>query len=238
MPTAVSRATAAPTFTICIAAYCGTTACPLRARDVVASWRAVMDPRHNTLHREGYDRVVGIDDARRVHRGRASRPALPAVRHAIFCAVARGRETDSSGARAGARGRLQHRRLERASGRHRAVCFVSWERGSRIVLARNEHYFKGRPNLEKIELDIVPNDQTILAQVAVASDRSGRLAPERACGSIPGARATSRRRSILGTRRCRSALTAASRCWPIAAVRRAIVDAIDYDRLIETVRTA
>src|SRR5579863_7350973 len=34
---------------------------PLIARDVVASWRAVMNPRNNTLERQGYDRVASIE---------------------------------------------------------------------------------------------------------------------------------------------------------------------------------
>ena len=34
---------------------------PFGARDVVASWQAVMDPRNNTFEHEGYDRVRRID---------------------------------------------------------------------------------------------------------------------------------------------------------------------------------
>jgi peptide/nickel transport system substrate-binding protein len=36
---------------------------PFTARDVVASWRAVMDPHNNTFEREGYDRVASIEAA-------------------------------------------------------------------------------------------------------------------------------------------------------------------------------
>ena len=34
---------------------------PFTSRDVAFSWRAVMSPRNNVLHREGYDQVVRID---------------------------------------------------------------------------------------------------------------------------------------------------------------------------------
>ncbi|MGA8383995.1 MAG: ABC transporter substrate-binding protein, partial [Candidatus Cybelea sp.] len=36
---------------------------PFTARDVVASWEAVMNPRNNTFEREGYDRVASIEAA-------------------------------------------------------------------------------------------------------------------------------------------------------------------------------
>lgn len=36
---------------------------PFTARDIVASWQAVMNPHHNTFEREGYDRVASIESA-------------------------------------------------------------------------------------------------------------------------------------------------------------------------------
>jgi peptide/nickel transport system substrate-binding protein len=207
---------------------------PLTARDVLASWRAVMDPRHDTLHREGYDRVVAIDAPDpytvvvRLDRRyppfvtqffaplqEGGKPVLPA--HVLE------READFN------TGGLNAHPV--GTGPFR---FVSWERGTRIVLARYDRYFKGRPGLEKIELDIVPNDQTILAEVQahhidlVVSPPSAladqyRALPDVATALYPWnaqmALAFNLRKPLLKD----------------AAVRRAIVAAIDDDRLIETV---
>jgi len=207
---------------------------PFTARDVVASWRAVMDPHHNTLHREGYDRIVAIDApdpytavVHLDHRyppfvtqffaplQEGGKPILPA--HVLQ------REPDFN------TGGLNAHPI--GTGPFR---FVSWERGSRIVLARNDRYFKGRPKLEKVELDIVPSDQTILAQVqshqvdlvvsppsALADEYRG--LPDVTTELFPWnaqmALAFNCRKPLLGD----------------AAVRRAIVASIDYDRLIATV---
>jgi peptide/nickel transport system substrate-binding protein len=204
------------------------------AADVIASWHAVMDPHHNTLHREGYDRVVSIAApdpyTAVVHLDRryppfvtqffaplqeGGKPILPA--HVLA------REPDFN------QGGLNV--FPVGTGPFR---FVSWEHGSRIVLARNNRYFKGRPALDRIELEIVPNDQTILAQVQahqidlVVSPPSALADQYRTLSDVTTALYPWNAQMALGFN-CRKPLLADP------AVRRAIVASIDYDRLIETV---
>ncbi len=206
---------------------------PFTARDVIASWHAVMDPRHNTLHREGYDRVVSIAApdpyTAVVHLDRryppfvtqffaplqeGGKPILPA--HVL----AREADFNTGGLNA----------LPVGTGPFR---FASWEHGSRIVLARNERYFKGRPALDRIELDIVPNDQTILAQVEahqidlVVSPSSALADQYRALSDVTTALYPWNAQMSLGFNSRKPLLAD-------PAVRRAIVAAIDYDRLIAT----
>jgi peptide/nickel transport system substrate-binding protein len=135
------------------------------ARDVLASWRAVLDPRNDTLHREGYDVVSSIqtpDDATVVVHLRnryppfvtqffaplqeGGKPILPA--HIL--AGQSDFNTGSLNAHPIGTGPFQ---------------FVRWDRGSGIVLARFDRYFKGRPKLDRVELRIVPDDNTILNEV-------------------------------------------------------------------------
>ncbi|HVS45454.1 MAG TPA: peptide ABC transporter substrate-binding protein [Verrucomicrobiae bacterium] len=138
---------------------------PFGARDVLASWHAVLDPRNDTLHREGYDVVSSIqtpDDATVVVHLRkryppfvtqffaplqeGGKPILPAhvlVRQSDF-------NTGSLNAHPVGTGPFK---------------FVRWDRGSGIVLARFDRYFKGRPKLDRVELRIVPDDNTILNEV-------------------------------------------------------------------------
>jgi peptide/nickel transport system substrate-binding protein len=135
------------------------------ARDVVASWRAVIDPRDDTLHREGYDMVASIatpDDATVVVHLRkrdppfvtqffaplqeGGKPILPA--HIL----ARERNFNT--------GRLSSHPV--GTGPFK---FVRWDRGSGIVFERFDRYFKGRPKLRRIELRIIPSDQTIVQEM-------------------------------------------------------------------------
>lgn len=135
------------------------------SRDVLASWRAVVDRHNNTLHREGYDRVVSIDTPSAltvvVHlKGRyppfvtqffaplqeGGKPILPA--HVLE------REHDFN------TGPLSSNPI--GTGPFR---FVRWDRGNRIILERFDRYFKGRPGLSRVELRIIPDDNTILTEV-------------------------------------------------------------------------
>jgi peptide/nickel transport system substrate-binding protein len=207
---------------------------PFTAHDVVASWRAVMDPRHNTLHREGYDRIVAIDVPDQytavVHLDRryppfvtqffaplqeGGKPILP--EHVLA------HEPDFN------TGGLNVRPV--GTGPFR---FAGWDRGSRISLVRFDRYFKGRPKLERIELDVVPNDQTILGQMQlhqldlVVSPPSALADQYRALPGVTSALYPWNAQMALGFN-CRKPLLRDP------AVRAAIVAAIDEDRLIATV---
>lgn len=139
---------------------------PLRARDVVASWRAVMNPHNDTFEREGYDRVAAIAARDPYTVVVHLRERYPPFVSRFFAPLQEGgkpilpahvleRERDFNA------GELSAHPI--GSGPFR---FVSWSRGDRIVLDRFDRYFKGRPKLERIELHFVPNDQTIAAQLA------------------------------------------------------------------------
>ena len=138
---------------------------PLTARDVAFSWRAIMNPRNNVLHREGYEEVSSIatpnDYTVVVHLRRRYPPfvsqfftslqegAKPIVPEHLL-----GREASLNNA--------PYNAHPVGSGPFR---FVSWDRGTKLVLARNEHYFKGRPKLDRIELNIVPDENTLMTQL-------------------------------------------------------------------------
>jgi peptide/nickel transport system substrate-binding protein len=134
---------------------------PFTARDVIASWRAVVAPAHLTLYRQGYDRIASIDAPDpytvRVHlRERyppfvtqffaplqeGGKPVLPA--HVLA-------RTDFN------RGLLSQQMI--GTGPFRLVRF---DRGDEMVFVRNGAYFRGRPKLSKIVLRFVPDAQTML----------------------------------------------------------------------------
>jgi peptide/nickel transport system substrate-binding protein len=134
---------------------------PFDARDVAFSWRAVMNPRNNVLHREGYQEVVAIDTPDRftlvVHLRRRYPPfvtqffttlqegAKPVVPAHLLARYANINQVPFNAAPIG-------------TGPFR---FVRWDRGREIVLARNDGYFRGRPKLDRIVLDVLPDANTV-----------------------------------------------------------------------------
>ncbi|HVA32929.1 MAG TPA: peptide ABC transporter substrate-binding protein [Candidatus Baltobacteraceae bacterium] len=138
---------------------------PFTARDVIASWHAVMNPHNDTFEREGYDRITSI-----AARGpytvvvRLKRRYPPFVSR-FFAPL-----------QEGAKPILPAHVLDRESNFNTGTLsthpigtgpfeFVSWTRGDRIVLRRFDRYFKGRPKLARIELRFIPDDQTIAAEL-------------------------------------------------------------------------
>lgn len=137
----------------------------LTSADVKFSWQAVVNPNNNTLHREGYTEIASIgtpdDYTVVVHLKRryppfvskfftplqeGGKPILPAHILAKYQSI----------------NRVPFNSAPIGSGPFK---FVKWERGRRIVLERFKRYFKGEPKLERIEFNIIPEDQTVLNEV-------------------------------------------------------------------------
>lgn len=207
---------------------------PLTARDVAFSWRTIMNARNNILHREGYDEVAAIEtpDDRTVvvHLKRRYPPfvtqffatldegAKPVVPEHVLRGLSEVNDAAFNAAPVG-------------SGPFR---FVRWDRGERIVLARNDAYFKGRPKLERIELRVVPDlntEMTVLrTHEADLPAGTSALVYERMAG-VPGFRRTLtpwNSHELLMLQDERPGLRHVE-------VRRAIARAIDYAALIEKV---
>jgi peptide/nickel transport system substrate-binding protein len=201
------------------------------ARDVIRSWRAVVDPNNNTLHREGYDQIASIDAPDDytivVHLKRryppfvtqffaplqeGGKPILPA--HVLD------RERDFN------TGSLSAHPI--GTGPFR---FVRWDRGNRIVLSRFEDYFKGRPKLERIELRIIPDDNTILTEMQthhldLIVSPPGALAEQfRSLAGVYTGLAPWNAQEVLIINSRKPGLHETE-------VRRAIANAIDYEALI------
>ena len=135
---------------------------PFTVRDIIASWQAVMNPHNNTFDRQGYDRVASIEAAGPriliVHlrqryppfvshffSGEGGKPVLPS--HIL------------------ARGDFNSGEFSMHPIGTGPFRFVSWARGDRIVLERFDRYFKGRPNLSRIEMRFIPDTQAIAVEL-------------------------------------------------------------------------
>jgi peptide/nickel transport system substrate-binding protein len=135
---------------------------PFTARDVAFTWRAVMNPKNNVFHREGYEeveRVTTPDDYTVVAHLKRRYPPFVSQ---FFTPL-----------QEGAKGILPEHLLGKLPDINQAAYnagpigtgpfkFVRWDRGRGIDLAANETYFRGRPKIERIEFRVLPHDNTIL----------------------------------------------------------------------------
>ncbi|MGB8519140.1 MAG: ABC transporter substrate-binding protein, partial [Candidatus Tumulicola sp.] len=131
------------------------------ARDVVASWRAVMDPANNTFEHEGYDRVASIGAPDRYTVVVRLRERYPPFVSRFFAPLQEGAKPVLPAHLLSAGGGFNAGSLASHPVGTGPFAFVSWARGDRIVLKRFDRYFKGRPALARIDFRVIPSDQTI-----------------------------------------------------------------------------
>jgi peptide/nickel transport system substrate-binding protein len=134
---------------------------PFDARDVVFSFDAAMNPRNAVPDRTGFDHVASVRalDPYTV-RVRLTRPFSPFVAscftmaandpYPILPAHLLARKPD-----------LNHDPYNAAPVGLGPYKLTSWERGSRIVLTADPHYFRGAPAIPRIEIAVVPNVNTV-----------------------------------------------------------------------------
>lgn len=207
---------------------------PFTARDVVASWRAVVNPHNDTLFREGYDRVASIDTPNDhtivIHLKRRYPPFVTQ----FFTSLQEGGKPILPAHVIDKDPNFNHSSLESDPIGTGPFRFVRWRHGTEIVLRRFNRYFKGRPKLERVELHIIPDDETIATEVRVhhidlvvsppaALYDQYRIFPDVVTNLVPWnaqeVLVLNDRKSGLGD----------------VAVRRAIASAVDYDSLIKKV---
>ncbi len=135
------------------------------ARDVVASWGAVMNPANDTFEDEGYDRVASIEASDRYTVVVHLRQRYPPFVSRFFAPLQEGAKPVLPAHLLSAGGGFNAGSLSSHPIGTGPFAFVSWARGDRIVLKRFDRYFKGRPALERIDFRVVPSDQTIAAML-------------------------------------------------------------------------
>ena len=133
---------------------------PLTARDVKWSWQAIMNPDNNVVSRHGYDIISSIDTPDPytvvVHLKQKFSPFVDS-----FFA-----ESDQPYMIAPAHVLAQYPNLNQVSFNNKPDVtdgpfkFVEWARGDHITLERNDAFFMGKPGLQRIDVKIVPDEET------------------------------------------------------------------------------
>ncbi len=138
---------------------------PLTARDVRFSWQAVMNPRNDLFGRQGYEEVTSIDTpddhTAVVHLRRRFPPFLTD----FFTSLQEGAKAIVPQHVLGRYRSLNDVPFNAAPVGSGPYAFVSWRRGQQLVLAANDAYYGGRPQIRRIELSFVPSDATILTEL-------------------------------------------------------------------------
>jgi peptide/nickel transport system substrate-binding protein len=204
------------------------------AADVVASWRAVMDPRNDTFEHEGYDEVASIRTLGPYAISIRLRRRYPPFVSRFFTPLQEGGKPILPAHVLQRERSFNTGPLSDAPVGTGPFRFVSWRRGDRIELERFDRYFKGRPKLQRIELTIVPNDRSLALEmqthdVDLIAAASPALLPEyrSAAGTVVSTAPWNSQGSLFAN----SSKPALSD----ARVRRAIADAVPYGEILRDV---
>ncbi len=133
---------------------------PVTARDVKWSWQAIMNPNNDVVSRHGYDEIRAIDTPDPytvvVHLKEKFSPFV----NTFFA------ESDQPYPIAPAHVLDRLANINQIPFNNEPTVsdgpfrFGEWSRGDHITLLRNDRFFMGRPRLQRIELEIVPDENT------------------------------------------------------------------------------
>ena len=205
---------------------------PYDARDFAFTWHAVMNDRNNTKLRVGWDDIARIDlpnnDTAVVHLkqvyagilgiwayGGASYPPLPAhllaslpdINHAPF-----NTQPISSG----------------------PFVLKSWNHGSSLEFEPNPYYWRGKPGLEHITYKIVPNADTLFNELQTHEVDVYESVPEAQIPRLSGLTGYAVRKQLSANYRRLEFNTSQPQLSDVR-VRRAIAQAVDWDRINRTI---
>jgi peptide/nickel transport system substrate-binding protein len=139
----------------------------LTSRDIVSSWRAIVNPRNDVVFREGYTDIASIDTPDDytviVHLKRRYPPFVSE----FFAPLQEGGKPVLPAHIIDNEPNFNRSSLDQHPIGTGPFRFVSWQHGTEIVLERFDRYFKGKPKLARIELHVIPDDETIATEVRV-----------------------------------------------------------------------
>ena len=134
---------------------------PFDARDVVFSFAAAMNPNNLVPDRTGFDHVAGVRalDPYTV-QVRLTRPFSPFVA-ACFTLAANDPYPLLPAHLLAGKPDINRDSYNAAPVGLGPYKLAAWDRGSRIVLAADPHYFRGAPAIPRVEIAIVPDINTV-----------------------------------------------------------------------------
>jgi len=206
---------------------------PLTARDLAFTWRAVLNPANNVKARYGWDDIAAVDvpdDYTAVVRlkrpsanvlgilgggGGSAYPPLP--EHLL------GKLPELNDAPFNAH--------PIASG---PFLLRTWLHGSSLEFSANRRYWRGPPKLQTVSLKVIPNPDSLFAQLQTHEIDVLPNVPENMVGRLAGLEGIDVATHLSANWR-RLAINCARPALDDPRVRLALAEAIDWDRLNATV---
>jgi peptide/nickel transport system substrate-binding protein len=204
---------------------------PLTSADVKFSWRAVIDRKNNTLHREGYTEIASIDTPDRYTVVVHLKHRYPPLVSKFFTPLQEGGKPILPAHLLAKERSINQAPFNASPVGSGPFKFVKWERGRKIIFERNPLYYRGVPKLERIEFYVIPDDQTILNEVGlhhidlIASPAVTQYEQYRRLRDVTTELFPWNSQSLLIMNQSHPGLDD-------VRVRRALAQAIDYDALI------
>ena len=205
---------------------------PLDARDLRFTWRAVMNPRNNTILRNGWDDITAIDlpntDTAVVHLrepyaailgvfalGGSGDPPLPAhllanlpdINHAPF-----NEHPISSG----------------------PYVLTAWHHGASLEFDANPHYWRGTPKIAHLSYRIIPDADTLFEALQTHEVDVADSITENQIDRVAGLTGYATQKRLVANYR-HVAFNCAKPLLGDVRVRRAIALAVDWDRMNATI---
>ncbi len=135
---------------------------PVTSQDVKWSWQAIVNPNDNVISRHGYDMVRSIDTPDKytaiVHLKQRFAPFV----NTFFA------ESDQPYSLAPAHVLAKYPNINQLPFNNEPTVndgpfkFASWAHGDRIVLDANPNFFKGKPGLDRVIVQFVPDENTAI----------------------------------------------------------------------------
>lgn len=133
---------------------------PVTSQDVKFSWQAIVNPNDNVISRHGYDIVRSIDtpddSTAVVHLKERFAPFV----NTFFA------ESDQPYSLAPAHVLSKYPNINQVPFNSEPTVndgpfkFASWTHGDRVVMEANPNFFKGKPRLDKVVIEFVPDENT------------------------------------------------------------------------------
>lgn len=138
---------------------------PFDARDLVFTWKQVMNPANNVVGRDGWDLITAIDTPD-PHTAIVRLKEPYAAFLPTFCGTAGGNPCilpehllrDAPNIND-----VPYNSLPVGIGPFK---YSSWQRTVQVEMVSNDRYWRGKPKLEKVIFRIIPDRNTILTQLA------------------------------------------------------------------------
>jgi peptide/nickel transport system substrate-binding protein len=205
---------------------------PYDARDLTFTWKAVLNPRNNTRLTNGWDEIAAIDLPDR-YTARVRLKRVDAGILGIFAVGGAGFPPLPAHLLANLPD------LNKAPFNSKPISsgpfvLTAWNHGSSLEFAPNPYYWRGKPGLQKLSYRFIPSAETLLSQTRTHEIDVYDGVDENQIPELPHINGITVTKRLIAFWR-RLAFNTSRPQLADVRVRRAIAEAVDWDRMNQTI---